>query len=126
MRRHVRRAGVLAVLAGVGVLAGIFLPTGSASSTSPHASRVTINVVASEWKFTLSKRTVPVGTTVVFKVTNKGKIAHDFKISGRKTRKLSPGKSDTLRVVLSKGNHTYICTIDSHAQFGMKGTFKST
>ena len=30
------------------------------------------------------------------------------------------------KVTLSKGNHKYICTIDSHASFGMKGTFKST
>jgi uncharacterized cupredoxin-like copper-binding protein len=85
----------------------------------------TVKVTASEFKFKLSTKTAKHGLTI-FKVTNKGKIAHDFKISGRKTKKLSPGKSDTLRVVLSKGNHKYICSIDSHAQFGMKGTFKST
>ena len=29
-------------------------------------------------------------------------------------------------VVLKKGKHPYICTVDSHAKFGMKGVFKST
>jgi uncharacterized cupredoxin-like copper-binding protein len=125
MRRHVRRAGVLAVLAGVGVLAGIFLPAGSASSTSAHASKVTtITVVASEWKFTLSKRTVPVGTTVVFKVVNKGKIGHDFQIAGKKTKLLNPGQSTTLTVKFAKkGKYPYICTVTGHARLGMQGVF---
>ena len=40
----------------------------------------------------LSKRTVRHGT-VVFKVVNKGKLPHDFKISGHKTALIKPGKS---------------------------------
>ena len=89
------------------------------------AAATTVTVKASEFKFVLSTKTARHGVTI-FKVTNKGKTAHDFKIAGKKTSKLSPGKSGTLKVTLSKGNHKYICTIDSHASFGMKGTFKST
>jgi uncharacterized cupredoxin-like copper-binding protein len=89
------------------------------------AAATTVLVKASEFKFRLSTNTARHGV-VIFKVTNRGKTAHDFKIAGRKTAKLGPGKSATLRVTLAKGPHKYICTIDSHASLGMKGTFRST
>ena len=55
-----------------------------------------VTVTATEFKFKLSRLSVPVGP-VTFTVTNKGKIAHDFKILGKKTPTLSPGKSFKLR-----------------------------
>jgi len=122
MHRYVKRTLVLVVLAGLGGLASAFIPTGRATPAAPHASKVTIKVVASEWKFTLSKRTVPVGTTVVFKVTNKGKIPHDFKIAGKKTKLLAPGKSQLLTVKFGKkGSFAYVCTVTGHSRLGMKG-----
>ena len=57
-----------------------------------------------------------------FKVTNKGALSHDFKISGRKTRMLSTGKSATLRTILKKGKYAFLCTVPGHAAAGMKGT----
>jgi uncharacterized cupredoxin-like copper-binding protein len=85
---------------------------------------ITIKVTASEFKFALSKKSVPVGTTVIFKVTNKGKIPHDFKINGKKTQTIQPGKAKSIKVVFKKkGRFGYVCTIDSHARLGMKGTF---
>ena len=76
-----------------------------------------INVTASEFKFVLSKKTVPAGTTVIFTVTNKGKIPHDFKINGKKTKTLKPGKKATLRVKFpKKGTIAFICTLPGHAQ----------
>jgi uncharacterized cupredoxin-like copper-binding protein len=124
MRRHLIRGLVLAVLAGIGALAGALVPASSAKTTSAHASKVTIKVVATEWKFALSRRSVPVGTTVVFKVTNKGKIGHDFKIAGKKTKLLAPGKSATLTVKFGKkGTFSYICSVTGHARLGMQGKF---
>ena len=117
----------LKISAGL-ALAAVIGALGVASIALAHpqaAASTTVKVSASEFKFKLSTKTAKHGVTI-FKVTNKGKIAHDFKIAGKKTSKLSPGKSATLKVTLSKGNHKYICTIDSHASFGMKGTFKST
>lgn len=123
MRRYAKW-GALVVLAGLGVVAGVFLSASSASPTPTSASRVTIRVVANEWSFKLSKRTVPAGSTVVFKVVNKGKIAHDFKIAGKKTKLLQPGKSQSLVVKFpKKGKKAYICTIKGHARLGMKGVF---
>jgi uncharacterized cupredoxin-like copper-binding protein len=121
--------GAVAVLAGLGIVAGVVLPASSSASTSPaSASKViTITVVAREWSFKLSRSSVPVGSTVIFKVTNKGKIGHDFKINGKKTPMLKPGKSASLTVTLKKGKkYSYICTVPGHAAAGMKGTFKAT
>ena len=78
----------------------------SAFGSSTAASATTIAVTAgkpSEFKFTLSKKTIVKGVTT-FKVTNKGKIAHDFKIAGKKTVKLGPGKTATLKVTLKAGS----------------------
>lgn len=82
-----------------------------------------VKVTASEFKFVLSKKTAKRGV-VVFKITNVGKIKHDFSISGRKTRLLSHGQSATLRVTfLRKGHYPYKCTVAGHAALGMKGVF---
>jgi uncharacterized cupredoxin-like copper-binding protein len=95
------------------------LPAGAASSVSVTAGK------PSEFRFTLSTKSVKAGK-VTFKVTNRGRIAHDFSISGKKTPLLNPGKSATLTVTLKKGSAAYKCTVPGHAQAGMKGTLKAT
>ena len=108
-------AGVIALLAVVPV----------ALAHSHAAAATTITVKASEFKFVLSTKKAKHGV-ISFKVTNKGKIPHDFKIAGKKTPLLKPGKSATLKMTLKKGSYKYICTVPGHASFGMKGTFKTT
>ena len=126
-----RRGGSFVLLAGLavaGVAAGIFVPGGAASFKGSHAtSRSTatthVTVTATDSKFTLSKRSAPTGT-VIFTVTNKGKISHDFKIAGKKTPLLPPGHSATLRVTFSKsGRYPYLSTVSGQASHGMKGVF---
>ena len=39
---------------------------------------------------------------MVFTVVNKGHVGHDFKIAGKKTILLNPGKSSKLTVTLKK------------------------
>ena len=120
--RRVRFALAFLVLGTVGAAAPFAIPAIGAGSSASKI--VTIRVNASEFKFAFSRRSVPTGTTVVFKVTNKGKIEHDFKIAGKKTKLLAPGKSTTLRVVFrKKGKFGYLCTVKGHAAIGMKGTF---
>ena len=98
----------------------------AAARPAAQQKTTTITVIAKEYKFTLSKKSAPAGT-VIFKVVNKGKIAHDFKIAGKKTPNIAKGKSaKPLKVTLKKGKYPFKCTIDSHALFGMKGTFKAT
>ena len=107
----------VAVLAALAV--GLFAGVGSASSSS-SAATTKITVAASEFKFVLTKKTVPHGT-VVFVVKNKGKVAHDFKIHGKKTPLITAGASKTLKVVFKKGKYPYLCTVPGHAAAGMKG-----
>lgn len=113
MNRRALAAAILVVLAAL-LLAPVAAPATTATTT--------VTVSAKEFSFTLSKKSAPAGT-VVFKVTNKGKLSHDFKIAGKKTALLKPGKSATLKATLKKGKYPYLCTVVGHAKFGMKGTF---
>lgn len=116
---------VLAALAAAGLAAGIFTSGSAATTTVTKPKLVTskVTVVASEFKFVFSKRTVPAGT-VIFTVVNKGKIAHNFFIAGKVTPMLLPGKSAKLTVKLTKkGHYAYLCTVVGHAAAGMRGTF---
>ena len=109
--------GLMAVLASVAVALAIALPASAGSSAT------VVNVTAgkpSELKFTVSKKTVAKGK-VTFKVTNKGALEHDFKIAGKVTPRLKPGKTVSLTVTLKKGKAPYLCTIPGHAAAGMKG-----
>jgi uncharacterized cupredoxin-like copper-binding protein len=91
-----------------------------------HAASTTVTVVAVEFRFRLSTSTVRTGT-VIFKVENKGKLKHDFKINGVKTPLISPGKTATLRVTFKKpGSYYYLCTVPGHAAAGMKGHLRVT
>jgi mono/diheme cytochrome c family protein len=116
---------VIAGLAVAGVGAGaIFSASGAASSSAAVAKTTKVTVTATEFKFKLSRTKIPTGT-VVFTVVNKGKVAHDFKIAGKKTAKIAPGKSAKLTVKFSKGGRKgYICTLPGHAAAGMKGTLQ--
>jgi len=127
MKRTMVVAVVVAALVAIG---------GSAYASSRHAVPAQtagnaallarVNVTASEFKFVLSAKSARRGL-VSFKVTNKGKLSHDFQINGRKTPLLKPGQSNTLRVTfLRKGNYPYICTVPGHAAAGMKGVFAIT
>jgi uncharacterized cupredoxin-like copper-binding protein len=125
MLRSFIRVGLVGfLLAGAGFAAATFaLNPAPASGTPERAAATTtkVTVTATEFKFKLSRKTVPVGV-VVFKVVNKGKIKHDFKIHGKKTPLIKPGKSATLKVVFSKkGRYAYLCTVPGHAAAGMKG-----
>ena len=109
---------LVVLIAACSLVAAVSAFAGSSATT-------TVAVTAgkpSEFNFTLSKRTVAKGT-VVFKVTNKGAIAHDFKIAGKKTPSIAAGKTGTLRIVFTKaGKYPFLCTLPAHASAGMKGT----
>jgi uncharacterized cupredoxin-like copper-binding protein len=96
-----------------------------ALSTSVAIAVASIGVTGKEFKFALTTKTAKHGK-VTFRFTNKGKLKHDFKIAGKKTALLAPGKSASLTVTLKAGKYTYICTVPGHAAAGMKGTFRAS
>jgi uncharacterized cupredoxin-like copper-binding protein len=100
------------------------------SAARPSTVRATIVTVTagkpSEFRFTLLPKKVKHGI-VTFKVTNKALLPHDFKIAGHKTKLLSPGQSQTLKITFKKaGKFPYLCTVTGHAAAGMKGTLTVT
>jgi uncharacterized cupredoxin-like copper-binding protein len=123
--------GIAALAVSPGALA--------ASRASALISNVTVTAgKPSELAFTVSPKSVKRGI-IVFKITNRGVLSHDFKLcskqgstlanscTGRSTAMISPGKSATLRVtVLLKGTYEYLCTVPGHAAGGMKGLLKVT
>ena len=118
---------VLVGLAVAGLAAGTFVSHREASAGALRAtslSKVTrVTVTATDSRFKLSTRRAPTGM-VIFTVINKGKVSHDFKIAGKKTRRLSRGHSATLRVMFSKkGRYPYRSTVRGQAAAGLKGVF---
>jgi plastocyanin len=115
------RSFVLAML--VALVALCSAPAASPDATAQQATTVTVTM--REFKFVLSKRTVPHGT-VTFRLVNKGALPHDFKIAGKKSKLIAGKRSGLFKVVLSKGSKPYICTVPGHAAAGMKGTLRVT
>ena len=118
-------AGCVALLAAIPAMA-------SAKKPATTAVKVSLNK-SNEFRFVLSKKSVPHGT-VKFTFTNNGNLPHDFKLcssnkggtanscKGKVTPMVTPGKSATLTVKLTKaGKYEYLCTVSGHAAAGMKG-----
>jgi uncharacterized cupredoxin-like copper-binding protein len=106
-------------------LAALVVAAPVAARTSA-ATATTVTVTMKEFKFILSKSKVPHGK-VTFKLVNKGNVAHDFKIAGKKSPMVQPKKTKTFVVTLSKkGKIAYVCTVPGHAAAGMKGKLTVT
>jgi uncharacterized cupredoxin-like copper-binding protein len=102
-------------------LLGAALPAATgANGPTAHTAVTTVSVKATEFHFALSKTSVGHGK-VTFKIKNAGHLKHDFKIAGKKSKMLTPGRSTSLTVTLKKGRYAYICTVTGHAAAGMKG-----
>ena len=113
------RAAVAIAAVGTAVGAASAFGADGPSAVAPQQVAVTM----SEFKFTLKPTSVKKGRAVVFKLANKGAVAHDFRIMGKKSAQIQPGKNGTLRVTFAKaGRFAYICTLPTHALAGMKGT----
>jgi uncharacterized cupredoxin-like copper-binding protein len=122
---------VIALVLAVAYVVAVWAMTGkpgqpSLGAATPTVSSptgntaATVTVTASEFKFKLSQASVPQGN-VSFTVVNKGKLAHDFSISGKTTSLVSPGQTTKLTVMLKAGTFDYLCTVPGHAGAGMKG-----
>ncbi len=129
-------AGLAGVLAGYG--------TATAAGQGGKAGATVVSVTAGrpgEFSFTLSKSSAlpwqakSPSASVTFKVTNKGALAHQFKVCttalrsamlnacrGTSTTLLKPGQSASLTVTFThRGTYEYLSGIVAQAVKGMKG-----
>jgi uncharacterized cupredoxin-like copper-binding protein len=111
---HALAAVALAMLAVAALAAAHTVAEASAAST-------TIHVTEKEFSIKLSKGSLARPGTVTFAVKNAGKMAHNFRINGKQTRLIQPGKTARLTVAFKKGSYHYICAVPGHAALGMKG-----
>jgi uncharacterized cupredoxin-like copper-binding protein len=115
------------ILVPLVALTVIALPATDAQAQPTKTRAQVVKVTAgspSEFRFALSRKTVKPGV-VLFKITNKGQLPHDFKIAGKRTPLLQHGKTKTLRVVFKKvKTYPYLCTVSGHAAAGMKGVLR--
>src|SRR5258708_12420597 len=106
----VRRLSAALMVAAVLIGAG----ASSVMAGGAHTQATSVKVAASEFKFVLSTKTAKAGS-VSFVVTNKGQLSHDFKIAGKKTALIKPGKSATLTVTLKHAAIPSRCPVTADA-----------
>ena len=97
----------------------------SGNGASPATTQgVSVQVKGGEFFFRLSTKSAAKPGKVTFVFRNIGHVQHDFKIAGKQTPLLQPGKTARLVVTFKKkGKYPYLCTVPGHAEAGMKGTF---
>jgi uncharacterized cupredoxin-like copper-binding protein len=91
---------------------------------STAAAATTVQVKGGEFFFRLSTKAITKPGKVTFVFKNIGHVAHDFRINGKQTPLIQPGK--TAKIVITfkkKAKYAYLCTVLGHAAAGMKGVF---
>lgn len=100
-----------------------FTGVGTAAARPSTAQATTVKVMAKDFSFALSTKTVKPGR-VTFVIFNDSPAQHDFAIAGHQSKTIGPEKSTRLTVTLKPGRYPYTCTVDSHAGLGMKGVLR--
>ena len=121
MRKLITRS--VPVVAAVALASLSLVQLASARPDRQVASK-TVQVKGGEFFFRLSTKSISRPGKVTFVFKNVGHIAHDFKINGKVTPLLQPGRTAKLVVTFKKkGKFHYLCTVPGHAEAGMRGVF---
>jgi uncharacterized cupredoxin-like copper-binding protein len=119
----------------VALLAAAAVPAALEAHTTSAAGTISVTAgVPRELSFTLSRSRIT-SSTAVFRVKNKGKLRHSFKVcmqpspndkanscTGLATKMLAPGAAATLTVKLfASGTYEYLSGSAAQAKSGMKG-----
>jgi uncharacterized cupredoxin-like copper-binding protein len=117
-----RRRRVIAIAAAVAGVSTVLVAANGVGAAN-KATPVKVTVTMTDFKFRLSKASVPKNTPIVFTVINRGPSPHDFALTGGKKTPVKPsGTRATLRVTFTRAARVrYICTVPRHASFGMVG-----
>ena len=130
--------GLIFIAAAV-TLAGCSSPSSNPATTSvPSTSPATaaaapgtaMTVTESEFTITLPSKSLSAGP-YTFKVSNKGKFAHDLVVDGpgvqdKTSAIVAPGSTGDLTVTLQKGSYEFYCSVDGHKDMGMDVTVQVT
>jgi len=122
--RHLATRSVLTLVCVV--IAVLVLVQFAPAATGPkgRASAAADQVRGKEFSFNLSARSVRGPGKVTFTFRNVGAVRHDFKINGKRTSLIGPGKTAKLVVTFKRpGKYRFICTVPGHAAAGMRGVF---
>ena len=101
--------------------------TTTEQATGPVGTPVaTVEVSATDFKFTPANPGVQQTGIVAFELTNDGKASHALEVEGPdgevETDPLQPGKSQTIKADLNRpGRYTWYCPIGDHRERGMDG-----
>lgn len=113
---------VLVVVAITALMLVQFAP--AATGPQGRASTTADQVRGKEFSFRLATRSTRRPGKVTFNFRNAGTIRHDFKINGKRTPLIGPGRTAKLVVTFKKpGKYRFICTVPGHAAAGMRGVF---
>ena len=118
---------------GSGNPAATAVPSTSAATsaaTAAAAPGTAMTVTESEFTITLPSKSLSAGT-YTFKVSNKGKFAHDLVVDGpgvqdKTSAIVAPGSTGDLTVTLQKGSYEFYCSVDGHKDMGMDVTVQVT
>ncbi len=115
----------LSALVAIAIASLALVQLASARGDRPAAgTTTTVTVKGGEFFFRLSTKSIARPAKVTFVFKNVGHVLHDFKINGRKTPLIGPGKTTRLTVTFKKkARYGYMCTVPGHAAAGMRGTF---
>jgi plastocyanin len=98
--------------------------TQTQQQTATRPAAQTVDIGASEFKFTPSNVTVRQGQ-VTFELKNNGGAPHALEIEGQgieeETQVIQGGQNATLRVNLKPGKYVMYCPVGNHRQQGMEG-----
>jgi plastocyanin len=113
------------LLAAAAVTALAFLALAPAAPARTEATTLHISALASGLKYSTTHLTAKPGpVTIVMK--NDSALAHNVAIKGpgifKKGKVVAKGGVSTVTATLKKGTYQFLCTVDAHAQAGMKGT----
>jgi len=104
---------------------GATLVAAASSSAASSPAVPTVSVTLSDFAIRLSVDRVPKGR-VSFRVLNRGNVAHDFAIAGKRTPALAHGGRATLSVVVTEaGAYRFSSSQPGEAAIGMQGSLKA-
>src|SRR3954464_1231594 len=114
--------GSALALAAVTVAALALIPLATARiDLQATSTATTVHVKGGEFFFRLSAKSAAKPGKVTFSFKNIGHVWHDFKINGKRTPLIQPGKTARLVVIFKKkGTYHYLCTVPGHAEAGMR------